>query len=310
MQIRYTFKLRNPVVFEDFRPIPFMDGQLSALKYSGRVTGFLVEIGNQNPNLSPSLKQAPEADVRAHIVGRDKLLPLVKTRIEDAFSYLQCYFNVEIDSGEVETEYIAEAEEEIQQIQVTSFKIGKNEVDPIVPFEIFARAIMAAGISQSPKLESSFLQMARLELLKGRYIDSFRYSFLLIEAVYGGGKIKSSQLKQELNGNPNFVQVVMDAISERIKPYNRKQCDTENLLSAGAQVETIIDHIVDKRGFYFHGNVKKSKPWRPHEQEEAESLSLLAFAMASLIADEAARPMFDEVLVERQHEAAKGMGRA
>ena len=309
MLIRYTFKLRDPVIFEDFWPIPIMGGRLRTLKKNGnQVTGFFVELENQDPNLSLSLNHTPEAEVKAHIVGRDKLFPFVKIQIEEAFSYLQCYFNVEIISDEVETEYIAETEEEKGHIQVMSFSTGRNDIDPIIPFDIFARAVMAAEKGPSPVLESSFLQMARAELLRDRYIDSFRYSFLLIESVYGGGKFKSSQLKKELKGNSDFVRVLTDAMSTRIKPKNRKQCDTERLLSANAQVEDVIDHIVDKRGFYFHSNVTKKISWRPHEQEEAESLSLLAFAVANLIAVDAAKPMFDEELVERYHKAAKEAG--
>lgn len=308
MLIRYTFKLRDPIMFEDFWPIPIMGGRLRALKKNNRVTGFLVEFEKQDPNLSPSLNQTPEAEVKAHIVGRDKLLPFVKFQIEEAFSFLQCYFNVEIISNEVETEYIAETEEEKRQIQVMSFKTGKSDIDQIVPFDIFARAVMAAEKAPSPAFESSFLHMARAELLRERYIDSFRYSFLLIESVYGGGKFKSSQLKQELKENPDFVKVVTDAISDRIKPKNRKQCDTERLLSTNAQVEAVIDHIVDKRGLYFHGNARRKNPWRPDQQEEAESLSLLTFAMANLIAVEAAKPMFDDALVERYNKAAKDAG--
>ena len=308
MLIRYTFKLRDPVIFEDFWPISIMGGKLHAFKSDGKITGFQVEFENQDPDFSPSLSQANDTEVKAHIVGRDKLLPFVKIQIEEAFSYLQCYFNVEINTDEIGTEYIAESEEEQREIQVMSFEIGTNDLSPIVPFDMFTRAVMAAEQGPSPVLESRFLQMARAELLRKRYIDSFRYSFLLIESVYGNGKFKSSALKNELKRNLDFVRIVTNALAVRIRPRNRKQCDTERLLSANAHVENIIDHIVEKRGFYFHGNVKQRNPWRPDEQEKAESLGLLAFAMANLIAQDAAKPMFDEALIERYHRSAKEAG--
>ena len=285
-----------------------MGGSLRVIKNHGKITGFLAEFEGQDPSLSPALKETSDSEVRAHIVGRDKLLPFVKVQIEEAFSYLQCYFNVEINSDEVETEYIAESEDEKRQIQIMSFKTGKRDINPIIPFNIFARAIMAAEDGSSPVLESSFLKMARSELLRDRYIDSFRYSFLLIESVYGNGKFKSVQLKLELKNNVDFVRVVTNAIADRIKPKCRTQCDTERLLSQKVQVEDVIDHVVNKRGFYFHGNLRQRNSWRPHEQEGAESLSLLALTIANLIAIDAAKPMFDEVLVKRYYEAAKEAG--
>lgn len=309
MIIRYKFKLRDPMIFEDFWPIPILGGKLLATQNDGKITGFIAEFKGRDPSFSPDFIQNEEDEVKAHIIGRDKLLPFVKAQIEEAFAFLQCYFNVEVISDEIHTEYIAESENERQRIKVMSFNTTKNDVSPLVPFDIFVRAVMAAEKNSSPILESRFLQMARGELFRERYIDSFRYSFLLIESVYGGGKFKSVQLKQELKQNANFVRVVTNAIADRLKPKRiRKQCDTENLLSGGSRVDDIIDHIVEKRGYYFHGNSVRRNPWRPHEQEEAESLSLLTLAIANQIAIDAAKPMFDERLVTQYHEAAKEAG--
>lgn len=309
MIIRYKFKLRDPMILEDFWPIPIMGGKLIATQNDGKITGFIAEFKGHDPGSSPALIQNDEGEVKAHIVGRDELLPLVKFQIEEAFSFLQCYFNVEVISDEIQTEYIAESEDERQHIKVMSFNTAKNYINPLVPFDLFACAVMAAEKNSSPILESRFLQMARGELFRERYIDSFRYSFLLIESVYGGGKFKSAQLKQELKQNLNFVRMVKTAMADRLKPKrDRKQCDTENLLSANAKVDDVIDHIVEKRGYYFHGNVVRRNPWRPHEQEEAESLSLLTLAIANQIAIDAAKPMFDERFVAQYHEAAKEAG--
>ena len=297
------------MIFEDFWPIPIMGGKLLVTQNDGKITGLIAEFKGQDPSFSPALIQNEEGEVKAHIIGRDKLLPFVKSQIEEAFSFLQCYFNVEVISDEIQTEYIAESEDEGQHIKVMSFNTTKNDINPLVPFDIFARAVMAAEKNSSPILESRFLQMARGELFRERYIDSFRYSFLLIEAIYGGGKFKSAQLKQELKQNLNFVRVVTNAIDDRLKPKRvRKQCDTESLLAANAKVDDVIDHIVEKRGYYFHSNVVRRNPWRPHEQEEAESLSLLTLAIANQIAIDAAKPMFDERFVTQYHETAKDAG--
>ena len=150
--------------------------------------------------------------------------------------------------------------------------------------------------------------MARAELLKERYIDSFRYSFLLIESIYGNGKFKSQQLKAELGNNTEFISIVKRALKERILPKYSNSSDTEKLLSCSPKVEDVIGHIVDKRGFYFHGNIKRKNIWKPHEQETAESLCLLSLSIANMIAFQASSPMFDHTLSKRHFEGAKSAG--
>src|SRR3546814_11586499 len=53
-------------------------------------------------------------------------------------------------------------------------------------------------------------------------------------------------------------------------------------------VEQIVSHIVDKRGFYFHGNRKHKNAWLPHDHKQAEALCLLALNIGSLITNDAA----------------------
>ena len=308
MLVRYIARLKEPINFQDHWPVPIMGGDLRAVTRDKKVIAFEITFSGRSVDLSPAIEKSSEAGVKNNIRIRDNLLPFVKKHLEEALAYLQCYFDVEILIDEIEAKYVGETEEEERQIKIKSFKSERNYPLMTVPFDIFSRAIMAAEKGNAPRLEANFVRMARTEMLAGRYIDSFRYSFLLIEFIYGEGKYKTTQLKNSLKGNAEFVSIVSSALKERILLKHNRSSDTKRLLAGSPKAEVIIDHIVEKRGFYFHGNLKGKNIWKPHEQEAAEALCLLSLGIAMLISQDAAAQMFDDSLVKRYFDNAKRVG--
>ena len=308
MLVRYRVNLRDPVSLEDHWPIPIMGGSLNAVTRDETVIAFEVVFSGQPVSFAPQIIPQKSGDAKYTILHRDKLLPFVKMRLEEAFSYIQCYFDVEILINEIEVEYAGETGEEEKQIRIKSYKSEKEKTTWIVPFDLLTRAIMAAEKGNAPKFEAGLLKMARTEMLQERYIDSFRYSFLLVESIFGDGKFKAAQLRDVFKANAGFVDIVANAVRERMPPKHSRDSDTEILLSNSPKPETVIDHIIRKRGFYFHGNVKRKNAWRPDEQEAAESLCLLSFSIANLICQAAAARMFDDSLSQRHLEDAKRVG--
>ena len=263
MLVQYVVKLRDPIILEDHWPISVMGGHLRAISRDNKVIGFEISFSGQPVHFAPAAEVHDKDDIKYTISMRDKLLPFVQMHLEDAFSYLQCYFDIEILIGEIEARYQGETEDEENQIKIKSFRSEKQKYSPIMPYDIFTRALMAAETGRAPTLAANFLTMARSEVLQERYIDSFRYSFLLIEAVYGDGKYRAAQMKEALKSSTEFTSIVSNAFRNPILQRQPRNTDTDTLLSTCPSVEDIIDHIVDKRGFYFHGNVKRSNAWKP-----------------------------------------------
>ena len=230
MLVRYLAQLRDPIILEDSWPIAIRGGTIRTISKDDTIIGIEVTFPNQDPHLSPAYEESKEKDVAFNIVGRDKLLPFVKMHLEDAFSYLQCCFNVELLIDELSAEYVAETKEEKDLIKISSFKFGREKPVPAVPYDLFTRAMMAAENGPAPKLEANFIRMSRAELFNERYIDSFRYSFLLIESTYGDGKFRSQQLKAALGNNSEFVSFVERALEERIVPRGGNKSDTEKII--------------------------------------------------------------------------------
>lgn len=308
MRVRYLIQLKEPIRLEDHWPISIMGGDLCVVSKDGKAIAFEITFAGQSVDLAPTVEQHKEGDIKLSIVARDTLLPFVRMQLENAFTFLQCYFDVEILIREIEIEYAAETEEEEKQIKIKGSSAKRQKRPLSMPYDLFTRAIMAAEAGQAPEFEATFVSAARTAMLQERYIDSFRYSFLLIESLYGDGKFKTALLKEALKGSADFRSMVTTALKVRMPPKRPRNSDTEKLLAASPTVEAVIDHLVDKRGFYFHGNVKRKDAWRPHEQEVAEALSLLSLEIAMLISHAAAAQMFDDKLSQRHFDNAKRVG--
>ena len=285
-----------------------MGGDLRVVSKGGKVVAIEIAFSGQPVHLAPTAEPREEGEVKLVISGRDTLLPFVKMQLEEAFSYIQCYFDVEILIDEIEARYVGETEEEEAQIKIKSFKSRREKNSWMMPYDVVARALLAGETGKAPRLEANFLRMARTEMLRERYIDAFRYAFLLIESVYGEGKFRAAQVKDVLKANAEFVSIVTSTLKNLVPRRSLQAGDTDVLLSTSPTAEAVIDHMVDKRGFYFHSNIKRKDVWRPHEQEMAETLCSLSYGVAMLIAQSAAMPMFDDTLSKRYVDNARRVG--
>lgn len=306
MKIHYRFPTKRTLLIDDHWEVPIQNGSLRAIEIEGKVDAFEITISNQPIGYAMQFSKAYNEST-ATITHKDPLLAPIQAQLNAAMSFLHCYFSVDLKVDDYEVRYETETLDEEGKISIPTMKTEQHELPLPVPFDMLTRAIMAAESSSGPQFEATLASSARASIAEGRYIDSFRYSFLLIESIYGGGQFKTAVLKNTLKQNHSFREIVRLAISDRIKPHN-KMSDTEALLSQSPATDSVIDHLVDKRGFYFHGNIKRQNSWKPNDQTEAESLANLAVGIAQLISHEAATPMFDDTYGKRYLENAKSAG--
>jgi hypothetical protein len=304
----YTVPILSNVIIPDHWEIPFLGGKCKIVEEEGRAKALKITFSGEPLSNAPRLTEVSEGEIRAHIDAGDGRLTLVKRHIEQAISFLECLYNLHLATNEIEARYEAETADEERAIRVTSMKIGKADHALPLTFDMLTRAFMAAEDEEGPRFQSTLVRAARSALSSEQYIDSFRFSFLLIEAIYGNGQFKTAALKSALNRNPEFVAIVQRVIADPLQPRRDRQSDTRELLAARSNADQIIEHLIDKRGFYFHGNRRRVDAWKPHQQEAAEHLALLAVGIAQEIAQAAANPMFDAVYEERHFREAMDMG--
>lgn len=308
MRVRYLVQLKEPIRLEDHWPISIMGGGLKVVSNNGMASAFEITFTGQSVELAPKAEQTGDGDVALSITMRDSLLPFVRTQLEKAFTYLMCYFDLALLIEEIGIKYEGETPDKEKQIAVKGYSSRRDKPQLSIPYDLLPRAIMAAETGQAPEFEATLVSAARTAMLEERYIDSFRYAFLLIESLYGDEKFKTEQQKVTLKKNADFVPLVAKSIKNCMRPKRLRNSDTERLLAASPTPDAVIDHLVDKRGFYFYGNVKRKHAWRPHEQEAAEALALLSLEIVLLISHAAAAPIFDDAFSKRHSDNAKRIG--
>ncbi len=298
MRIRYRVKLKEPILLEDHWPIPVLGGEFRVLSTENKAEAFEITFSNQSVELAPEINEHNGNGIKFEIIQREPLGSIVRSSLINALSYLKCLFDIDL-SKDIQAIYEPESDDEKGRIRVTELSRSRAIPPLSVRYDLITRAIFAGESAAGPSFEATLLSAARDASVDERFIDSFRYSFLLMEFFYGGGKFRREDLKCAFKSNDEFVSMIIRATKVRIASKNNSNSDTEELLSGGPTADQVIDHIVDKRGVYFHGNLRRKDAWRPHKQQSAESLCYLALDIAMQIAFKASMPMFNEQHSER-----------
>lgn len=301
MRIRYRIPFTHKLIVPDHWEIPLQGGVCRLHEEDGVVRALEVVFDGQPTRLAPRLADGEEEGAIPTIQMQDANIAFVRVQLRDAMALLQGQFNVGLDWDVVETYYEPESDEEDRDIPIKNFKMGKHTPPTALSFDLLARAIICAETERGPTFEATLSTSARVAMSEKRYIDSFRYSFLLIESLYGNGKFRNADLKRTLAEDADFVVAVDVGRRTTLGLPQLKQSDTSDLLQSGT-VDEIIDHIVDKRGIYFHGNLKRRDAWRAERQDEAEALATLCAAIALHICFDAAKSMYAPSVEKRFHE--------
>lgn len=283
-------------------------GRLRVIETDGHATALELTFENQPFEYAPHIQRHDEGEVVATITGRDHLMAFVKRQLDDAATFLECFYDIELITGEIDVKYEGETPEEEAQIAIKGFSKGTHDPSLPLTFDMLTRAIMAAENHDPPRFEATLVISARKALRNQEFINSFRYSFLLIESLYGEGQFKKAGLQTTLKANREFRDILKLAIKDVIPARSDRSSDTAKLLSGKPTEEDVIDHLVEKRGFYFHGNVRRKDAWKPDRQDSAESLALLAISIATKLSMNAAEPMFTPQLEKRHFEDAMRAG--
>lgn len=304
MKVIYRFPLTRPIDLDDHWAFPAFGGEFSVEVEHGLAKAFLIAFSGEPLTTAPLVEELTEGPAKLSITGRSMRGVSIRPRLKRALSYLKCMFDVELDLEAMDVRYIAENEEEKDKIDIPSMTLGRQRRPLTLTYDFITRAVIAAELtSGDPDFVATLADFARQELLNRRYIDSFRYSFMLFESLYGGGRFKSDALKDVLSGNEEFRGAIEAVIDEG--KVDRLTSDIDRaLLAIFNTPETLIGELVEKRGHYFHGNLKKPSAWHPDRQDEAEALASVAMAITQKIAFTFADPLWDKSVVRAHQQRA------
>ncbi|EKN4208254.1 TPA: hypothetical protein PXL76_002625 [Yersinia enterocolitica] len=308
MRIRYTVPFKRKIIIDDHWEIPMQGGKLRILEESGYAKAIELTFEKHPLEYAPCFQKPDPHEVMATITGHDHRMAFVKRQLDDAATFLECFHDIELITEEIEAKYEGENPEEEAQLSIKSISSIRHDSALPLSFDMLTRALMAAEKYDGPRFEVAFLKSARKMLEAQQFINSFRYAFLLIESLYGNGQFKTPSLQAALRSNQEFCAAVELAIKDMIPAKVDRNSDTAKLLMKKPGADDVINHLVEKRGFYFHGNIKRKDAWKPNEQDAAESLALLAIGIVTTITMKAAGPMFIPELEKRHFENAMHAG--
>lgn len=308
MRIRYIVPFQREIIIDDHWEIPVQGGKLRIVEEEGLAKALELTFENQPLEYAMQIQEHSEGEAKMTITGRDHRILFVKKQLDDAATFLECIHDLELNTDEIEAKYEGETPEEESKIAIKSFTTGRHKPTLPLSFDMLTRALMASEKKDGPKFESTLVRTARKALAEQEFINSFRYSFLLIESLYGEGQFKKAGLQAALKANQEFRDIVEFAIKDSIRAKNDRSSDTAKLLAAKPTVDDVIDHLVDKRGFYFHGNIKRKDAWKPDEQGGAESLARLTIGIVSKVSMKAADPIFEPEFEQRHFDDAMRAG--
>lgn len=216
----------------------------------------------------------------------DDIIELAK-HIESLGSF---WFSIrKINWEEPEIIFIPENEEEkriIEKRGVNNFKSFQKyrpsliEMNPRVLKEVIENQEMYEHLV----IPLSFYREGRNEYIQKRYINAFYNFYFFLEDLYGNGKTKNKQIREEFLKSRHLTYAVKQTIRE-FKEGPRKN-HIENLKkflkleNCSLDLEGVIFLIVKVRGNLHHFSQKSSKKMgHPFNQKDFETMAFLLMSL-------------------------------
>ncbi|WFP75178.1 hypothetical protein [Mesorhizobium sp. WSM4906] len=309
MDVHVRFPLNKPITLPDSWPLEGHDVILEFECEDGEADAILVTFKDQPVNLSPAITQTPLAREKANIEIRGDYETKAAEIVRRLSDYIGLYQSLDVRLDDVEISYIGKTAQEREQIHVTKFNISKTQPRRRFAFSMLAQSFFAGEGGDDPSFVSHMAQLAREALITHKYIDAFRYAFLLCEALYGNGKFKTVQLVQALRENVQFHSIVENTISDFKTNPIHKGSDVQLLIIKYPTAAEMIEHLVAQRGFYFHGNLSRKDAWHPDHQQGAKGIAEVAvYGLVGGIAHSFSDQMFTPEIASRYFKNAQKQG--
>ena len=276
MKIRYEIVLDEPLEVDGDWPLRLPDGGLFRIKTEdGKAVAFEVEFTGTPSDYFRCEGKTIHLD--------DTRWTAMRPFFARLKSFIQLEGEVNYNAEEVFANYDAESEDEKQDIPMDKVVVtdGYNrKIRRPLDYEDLSAGVLSSyeGNFEVPAFIAELKSLSRRSEREGRFVDSFRYSFLIVDALYGQGQFRSRQLGDALSGSESLVQALEEARSKVMLHRSEDSDDeTSRLLREGAAVKDLIAHIVKMRGQYFHGTnvLERTADWKIQEARTISDLMAL-----------------------------------
>lgn len=303
MKLLFSLPIEDQFRLDDDWPIRFHDDTVFRCKREfGFVTEFQVECTIEIGKIASIVKGKRTINIEKWTE--------VYIFFNNLRTYIQCIGEVEFDPTRLKMFFQPETPEE-EAILPASGPLelvisGRPSKVPIFDFEKFAAALYQSrgGKSSHLRFIGEMKSMARRTFRQNRFLDSFRYNFLLLDSLYGRGQFRTKGLTEALSSSDEFVSALKQTRTKLRHSIGGTRSDTELLICSECGVESLIKHLVKKRGLYFHGNTNLT-PERQMESDEGRTLAELVNQVTDIVCNRNVREIYqDEAMKELYEKSA------
>lgn len=242
------------------------------------------------PTLTPNPKNPQIIDFAINQPASTELLMKALRTLE---GFLSVYGLEEIKLDEVDTSWLAETEAEKQKFGEQHLKLkhtGSKAPNVKIPFAVVKRSVMASTQTLDWEVPLSFYRKGTNDFRDRKYIDAIHDFYFLIETLFGNGKTKNYQVKEEFKKSQPLIALTVQVLKQGEQTILNRGTRTTILNEfrqkhANKTPAQYFDHIVDLRGFLHHHSLQYKAIWNPSMEYEYELdatlLSYLCFLICS-----------------------------
>lgn len=248
------------------------------------------------PALVPNPKDSRIIDLQLNQPASTELLMKTLRTLE---GFLSIYGLERITLDEADISWVAETEEEKKTLQQHhfKFKFTKRETSNLrAPFAVVKRSVIASTEALDWEVPLSFYRKGTNDYHDRRYIDAIHDFYFLIETLFGNGKTKNYQVKEELEKSQPLVTIATQVLNEGeqtilARGTRTTVVDEFRKTFANKTPEKYLEHVVDLRGFLHHHSPQYKKTWNPTLEYEYELDAILLSHLCFLICSQKVESM-------------------
>lgn len=311
MIARYTVHLKQPIRMLDHWPIDVLGARMTLVSDGDMVSALTFTFTGQPTSIAPVLTDPQRPGQLPQITVNDSLQMSLRQQVRNGFSFLQALFHVQVSFDRTDAEYEGESSAENDAIAISRFTYGESDDRPLaLTYDYFTRAMMAAEkpYDERYRLFATLTGYARETSKESRFIDAFRYYFLILDALFSDGQSKKAGLIKAFKGHAVLMDAIRSATADFQEDRARPETPTGVFMRSAPTPEQIAEHVIERRGHYFHSNRRKPGAWSPDKQGEARELSWLCSMICFYLSEEYSAPMFADELGPRHFEEANKTG--
>jgi hypothetical protein len=256
----------------------------------------------------PVIQPDPAPGVSANIRWSTPALPFVQRELRALQGLLSLFGLHSIEMERPEVRWIPESEDERSQLHIFSYKataqpLADEEVWPM-PFDVLARAILAADAATDIEIPLNFFRRGMLDVYEQHYIEAIYDFYFILETLFGKGKFKSAAVSSAFLDSSQLRSCVERAVADpgpMIMLDSRARTTLERSYGK-LSVEDAIGKMVELRGYLHHHTSKRRGIRNPEEQHKYEIDALFFQTVTYNVIFAIAEPYLDNEAVIRAYE--------